>query len=250
MDHCMHAPAGRRSFTVSSDKVTTVHFVTQVPDCSTCCAQTTSPRCMDEPETNGAAQRLQRRSCGGTIPGCNPKFFEPHTKRNSSDSTYLIDYKCFSCRMRYPATGSTFWLTLDPGQRERGYRKGRVKEAESTAATFFAPPFVNAVPASDSNRTLDDLPSPVVSLWPRRDGRSTAGSFPARFDSPGKRMKSSPPQNVSTTSAIHRSGSQSPVATGLLPRTDRAPDPACAARAQCSVRFHLTDHMIFWILGL
>jgi hypothetical protein len=35
--------------------------------------------------------------------------------------------------MRDPATGSTFWLTLDPGQRERGFRKDRVKEKATSA---------------------------------------------------------------------------------------------------------------------
>jgi len=120
--------------------------------------------------------------------------------------------------MKDPATGSTFWLKLDPGQRERGSRKGRVKEAESTAATFFCSALCQrrarlrlqshpdrcfsrvrsrTFSCFMHNRTLDDLPNPVVSLWPRREGRSTAGSLPARFDS-AEKMKSSPPQKVST----------------------------------------------------
>jgi hypothetical protein len=42
------------------------------------------------------------------------------------EQSWVAGWRCWK---KDPATGRTFWLILNPGQRERGFRKGRVKEA-------------------------------------------------------------------------------------------------------------------------
>ena len=67
--------------------------------------------------------------------------------------------------MRDPATGSTFWLTLGPGQRERGSRKGRVKETESTAAILFSPgPASSKQPPLAATDNCSQFLTPLLSL--------------------------------------------------------------------------------------